>query len=247
MQTLPKKLKVDSILEALIEFRFEHNGIPEIVIGRLADSSHWKGYSQTRLPAASMPNEIRVQNPNLFFQPSIQLTSPDNRFLVRIGPNVASIHNVKPYAGWHTGFHTAARSLIEDVFSLTIDCKIVRIGLRYLNLLTPEAHNIHGVFDLELKLTYGREQFDGQLHLNRFRKCDPGMTVHSQIVSPEIVQGIPFNSNGAFVDIDVYTEAGFELKNLDEAHKWLISAHEVEKEEFFNLLSLQNIAELTEE
>lgn len=247
MQNLPKKLKVDSILEALVEFRFEHNGIPEIVIGRLADSVHWKGFSQTRLPAASMPNEIRVQDPNLFFQPSIQLTSPDNRFLVRIGPNVASVHNVKPYAGWDTGFHTAARSLIEDVFSLTIDCRIVRIGLRYLNLLTPEAHGIRDVFDLVLELTYGREQFDGQVHLNRFRKCDPGMVVHSQIVSPEIVQGIPSNSKGAFVDIDVYTEAGFELKNLEETQNWLKSAHDVEKQEFFNLLSERKIADLTEE
>src|SRR5208337_1279466 len=56
---LPKKLKCDAIVEALLEWRFESKGLWEVFLGRFADHRNWKGWAQRTLPAYSLPPQLR--------------------------------------------------------------------------------------------------------------------------------------------------------------------------------------------
>jgi hypothetical protein len=53
---LPKKLKDDSITEALLEIRFTSSDLDEVVVGRLSDFSGWEAYSKQRMSATHPQN-----------------------------------------------------------------------------------------------------------------------------------------------------------------------------------------------
>ena len=95
---VPKKLKNDAIVEALLEVRFDMATMPEILFGQLADYERWKGFKQGRLPVYDIPAPLREADPNLRFQPVFELSS-EQRF-VRVGPQVISYHRTMPYVGW---------------------------------------------------------------------------------------------------------------------------------------------------
>lgn len=99
---LPKKLKNDAIREAVLEIRFEPDPtmVSEVLLGRIADADIWKGYRQARLPTADIPAVIRRANPDLTYQPSIVLTSPDGRVAVRVGPQSVAYSTIGTYPGW---------------------------------------------------------------------------------------------------------------------------------------------------
>ncbi len=77
MSDLPLKLKNDPISEAVFEVRFTSSVLPELVVGGLA--AHWKGLTAQRFPAAEIPPAIRRADPNLQFQPLMELRSTDRR------------------------------------------------------------------------------------------------------------------------------------------------------------------------
>jgi uncharacterized protein (TIGR04255 family) len=98
----PAKLKQDAIVEAILEVRFDlpRPAIPEIFLGRLADRQAWRGFAQRPMPASQVPAQIRRIDPNLRYQPVIELVSQDQGRAVRIGPQVLSYHRLKKYVGW---------------------------------------------------------------------------------------------------------------------------------------------------
>ena len=59
---LPIKLETDSILEAVLEIRFEPDlpVVPEILVGRFADAGEWREFRQARLPAADISARSRL-------------------------------------------------------------------------------------------------------------------------------------------------------------------------------------------
>jgi uncharacterized protein (TIGR04255 family) len=74
---LPERIDPDAIIEALVEFRFEHSELPELMLGRLLDAQLWEGHTQTRLPTADIPQPIREMDPNLRYQPLVELRKSD--------------------------------------------------------------------------------------------------------------------------------------------------------------------------
>src|SRR5688572_6634063 len=95
---IPKKLKHDAIVEALLEVRFQTTTIPEVLFGRLADYAPWKGFTQVRLPAYDLPALMRQADPNLRFQPLFELRDEQNKQAVRLGGRVLSYHKLAPYS-----------------------------------------------------------------------------------------------------------------------------------------------------
>jgi len=45
-KSIPKKLKHDAIVEAVVEVRFSTTTIPEILFGRLSEYGPWKNFRQ---------------------------------------------------------------------------------------------------------------------------------------------------------------------------------------------------------
>ena len=147
----PDRLRDDALVEAICEFRFECREVTEIVIGRLSDNAEWSSYSVERLPSSSIPSAIRENDPNLRFEPTLQLRSEDGRYLAKIGGRVISFHNVQSYCGWEQ-FQPKLNALIDFIFSRLTELSITRIGFRYVNALTPERHKIANLNELNLSL-----------------------------------------------------------------------------------------------
>jgi uncharacterized protein (TIGR04255 family) len=243
---VPKKLKIDAIVEALLEVRFETETMPEILLGRLADYGPWKGFTQRRLPAYDLPAVMRQADPNLRFHPVFELSSEQRA--VRIGAQVISYHRAAPYVGWER-FWPELRETISGIFETANGLVIRRLGLRYLNALRPDHHGIGSMADLDLEIKVAGERVTGNVNLN-FTNSTIDVPSNSactvRIATTEFVQGkLPPNTS-VYVDVDVFTKDGFETKERKTVENWVTAAHDKEKGQFFRLLTDQTIEALEE-
>lgn len=244
---LPKKLKNDSILEALVELRFIHSEVPEIAFARLADLERWSGFNKTRLPLAEVPLEIRTRDNNLLYQALVQLVSKDRSILAKVGTNVASIHNVNRYSGWDNGFSQQVKSLVEDLFSKIPGAQVNRIGVRYINAFEEQQHGISSPYDLALEINAGGRVSPDPFNLTFFDTSRKGFNVISRLSSPSLVGGNMPSGATAILDIDVITAPSFLEDSPDRVFSWIEEAHRLEKEAFFGLLKQETIEALREE
>ena len=240
---VPRKLKHDAIIEALIEMRFETRTKPEFLLVRLNEMNAWSDFKESRLPAFSIPEQIREVDPNLRFQPIFELQK-DQRSL-RIGPSVASFHLRQPYQGWAT-FGKEVESVVDAVFSKTDGLVVRRLGLRYLNAFTSDVHQIRGPGDLDVAVTIGAEAVKDGININRTLTISNDMLCTVKIATPSFVMGSLPAKTSVVVDIDVFTPDSFETRDPSAAKRWIENAHTIEKQEFFVLLKDETIRSLEE-
>ncbi|MCG7349310.1 TIGR04255 family protein [Sphingomonas sp. ACRSK] len=230
------RLVKDGIQEAVCELRFETQNSPEITIGRLTDAPVWRGYSQTRLPTADVPEQLRKAEESFRFAPSYQLVSPNEASeFVRVGPNVVSCHRLAPYPGWET-FGPEIWRTIEALYATVRDARITRVGFRYVNALSEAAHFIRGASDLNVSVTAGDNDVGAEFVLVYSRELESRHTVQVSLATPKFVQVADGSGFDVLIDIDVSTPAGFSITGLEEARGWIELAHTYLKQEFFRLI-----------
>jgi uncharacterized protein (TIGR04255 family) len=246
MGDLPKKLTRDAIMEALLEIRFETKQVGEVLVGRLASSDQFEGYGVSRLPIASFPAEVRDADANLRFQPTLQLASPTPGELIKIGPHVISLHVVAPYPGWDA-LSERLRHLIETLFGAVKDISVSRLGLRYINAITPE-HGVDRISDLRFSLELGSQQINSEMVFSHRFKVDNEIHGTLSLATPSFVNGpnLP-NECAAFVDIDIFTPQALGKTDPTAVLQWVGRAHDAEKTAFFSLFSEAQIEKLKEE
>jgi uncharacterized protein (TIGR04255 family) len=233
--TLPKKLTRDSIREALVEIRFESEELPEIVVGRLADYKTWGSWSKRRLSAADIPSAIRESDPMLKFQPEIELFNESENLRIRIGGHAISIHNIGEYYGWDSYKHEIG-NVVDALFEKFENITIKRIGLRYINALTKEAHLIESISDLSLGISIGNKEIADHINLSYFTPKETcGVMV--KIATPLFVQDQTLRDTSVIIDVDVFTLDSYTEKNKGNVIAQIGITHEQEKEAFFALLS----------
>ncbi len=239
MPTLPKKLKKDAIAEALFEVRFECDesvSLPEIVVGRLAESDVWRDFEKFRLPVADIPAPIRSQDPKLKTEPILELRERNGSVLAKIGVNVLSYHRLAPYPGWET-FKPEIDRTIEFLFVSFQSFKATRLGFRYVNVFTAEDHGVNDVRHLNYSVNLAGDDLQDAQNLN-YRKVRSDIhSVQVRIASPEFVSGPIAKKVQVLVDLDVFTPDGFETNEAETAKAWVEDAHIYEKEEFFRLFT----------
>jgi uncharacterized protein (TIGR04255 family) len=192
---LPKKLKHDAIVEALLEIRFSSTAIPEVFFGRLADHGAWCYFSQRRLPTAEIPEMIRNADANLRFLPTMELVEKDGNRSVKLGPHVISYHNTAPYLGW-ANFEPALDDMV-DALCARDAVSIQRLGLRYVNALTLAEHRIEGLADLNLSAQVAGQALPKPFVMQYQREPDPGITCIVRVISPNYVEGkLPPGTSG---------------------------------------------------
>jgi uncharacterized protein (TIGR04255 family) len=240
---IPRKLKHDAIVEALIEFRFETRTKPEFLLVRLSEIEAWKDFKESRLPAFSIPEQIREVDPNLRFQPIFELQK-DQRSL-RIGPRVISYHLRSPYQGWAI-FGKEIERVAEAVFSKADSFVMKRLGLRYLNALTSDVHQIRSIGDLDVSVVVGTETVTDDINLNRTLTASNDRRCTIRIATPEFVTGSLPPNTSVLADIDIFTPDSFETTDQDVVKRWVEAAHTTEKQEFFVLLKDETITSLEE-
>ena len=167
-ESLPKKLKYDSISEAMFEARFDADpsSVPEILLGRLADNAEWRGFTTRRLPTADIPAAIRRADPNLRYQPAIDLINPDGTKIVRLGPQSLAYGRRAPYPGWDRAFGAEIGQAIDILFAVVPRVSATRLGLRYINTLRSDFHEISGIETLNLNIVIDAVAVTHNLNLN---------------------------------------------------------------------------------
>lgn len=237
----PKSLKRDAIVEAILEVRFNRSTmVPEILFGRLADYEPWKGFEASRMPAFDVPFNMRQIDPDLQFVPLIRLLDTENQRFVHIGEQMLSYHQLKPYMGW-SNFKVGLDTAIDGLFEKVSDLKVSRIGLRYLNALSKDHHGIKSISDLDIRIDIAEEQIIEKVNINLTKTLFNQTNCTVRVATPDFVQGILPEESSIFIDIDVFTEDGFETTNKDKIKEWITKAHDAEKTEFFRLLTDETI------
>lgn len=242
---IPKKLTNDAIVEAVFELRFKTTTQPEFLIVRFADYDPWKSFSQARLPAYGIPENIRQTDPNFTFQPTFEFTEPNKHRAIRVGPSVLSYHLRKPYVGW-AEFKQELRRTADKLFDSAEGLILSRLGLRYVNALSRKLHGIDSIADLDLSLEVAGAPLSSKVNVNFIAPGSDHFEVVVRISSPEFVFPQMPDEASALVDIDVSTKGSVETTNVDAVVAWLERAHTAEKQEFFSLLTDDAIVRLEE-
>lgn len=234
---LPSKLDPDAILEAVLELRFSSsaNLLPEVSLARLVDAPPWSGFQQARLPTADLPQQMRATDPNLFYQPSVQLTAPDGSATVRLGQNALIYIRKAPYPRWPQ-FKAELDSAVEALFNKISGVEVKRIGLRYVNALTSDQHRINNVQDIDIDISLGRKLVSERFNLNFKTVYDNGLEALSRIATADLVTGAIPPATTLVVDIDVSTTDKFSSGDPSEIKATIDAAHNREKEIFFEIL-----------
>jgi len=245
---LPKKLKFDAIVEALLELRFQTKGIPEVFLGRLIDNEPWKNWEQRQLPAYNLPPQFRALDPNIQFAPIIELVGPGTKTILRVGGRVISYHRQAPYVGWEQ-FKPELELLTTTLFKTSDALVVRRLGLRYMNALRPTLHSVSSIADLDVKMSVFEDAITSAVNLNFTTQVGNGTSCTVRIATPEFVQqgGIIPSDTSVFVDVDVYTNEGFKTTHKKDVDEWVEFAHTQEKVEFFHLFRQPTIDKLREE
>lgn len=243
--TPPEKLKDDCIVEAICEIRFHTDEQPEIVIGRLSDQESWKNFSKNRLPAADIPDPIKKVDEQLRYQPVLELRSEDGMFLIKVGSNVVSYHNISKYCGWKQ-FEPALGRVFTALFSCVKDVQVRRLGFRYLNAITSARHYISTANGLNLNVEIAGAKLDDPINLNYLVTNDATHMTMTRIASPHFVQGILPKDTTVVVDIDVSSQPEYLAKEIGTVIEWTKAAHVFEKEAFFKLIPGEILAKLVE-
>jgi uncharacterized protein (TIGR04255 family) len=242
---IPLKLKHDFILEVLFELRFETSTLPEVLFGRLADHAPWRGFRQDPLPAYSVPAVMRQTDPNLRYQPVLQLSGEEGRRAVRIGPQVASYHRTSPYVGW-TQFSAELEEFFQGVFEKSENTSVSRLGIRYINAATEKLHGIASITDLDLRVLVKDSQIGASVNVNYKNDHERDTQSLVRIATPDLVMGTIPSDAAIMIDVDVFTKEGFKTEVADEVKNWTGFAHEEEKRQFFRLLKPETIKALRE-
>lgn len=130
---LPIRTEKCSIIDALIEIRFETSLFPNAVFGLIYDVLR-EDYPDKveKLPILQLPEQLREQDPGLKFKPHYKIENA--RFIVQIGPDVLTVSSKTPYPGWDV-FESQVFYILEKVIKKGIVTKVTRLGHRYINFL----------------------------------------------------------------------------------------------------------------
>jgi uncharacterized protein (TIGR04255 family) len=237
---LPKLLKQDAIVESLLEFQFEHDQVGEVILGRLAAADGWRDYQSSRLPLADLPQSIRDSDPNLRFQPILQLQNANGTEVVKVGPKVVSLHRLGGYPGW-SKFRERAEFLIDALLQAVPDIQIARIGLRYVNSLLP-SHGFNSFWDMNIDVKVAGEQPAETVATNYRYSAGDNCGVQVAIAHPVYVNGPVVPGSVALVDVDVFTQNAVGSSTREELLQWLDQAHNIEKQAFFKLWPSDKLA-----
>lgn len=244
MATLPNKLKHDAIVEALVEIRFEHKTVGEVIVGRLVAAAEWNDYHPVRLPTADLPAEFRDVNPDLRYQPIIQLQRPVPGELIKIGSRVISLHVLSPYPGW-AKFRERIVALVNELYAAVPDSVIQRVGLRYINAITP-GHGLRDISELNFDFFVAGAPASNDLSIAYRTKPADNVNCQVMVAAPSFVNGsVP--SAVAYVDLDLFTQRAFGVASKEDVISWVESAHDIEKEAFFALWPATILESLREE
>jgi uncharacterized protein (TIGR04255 family) len=240
MTRLPELLKNDPIAEAILEIKFLHeqsDSFPESVLTSITKQPELQDFRISRTPIADIPASFRSSDPNLKYAPMIEMIGEGDCRVVKVGTHAVSFHRMNVYPGWKVFFGELEQS-VGYLFKAFNNLKVVRLGLRYVNLFDSEKHFLKAVSELNISAEIADCSLDPPYNINYLRSLDDLHTAMVKVASREFLQPEPNANISAAVDVDVFTPLNCTpLDNAGEVVKWIDAAHRYEKQLFFELFT----------
>lgn len=225
----PTKITPDPIVEAVVELRYESDVPSDAILGMLFHHVKSKYTDFKKLPITAIPEEIRINDPNLQFSPYHQ--SQSGPFKLNVGPRVISLSNTGQYVGWKKNYFPEIKELLESVKAAGIVKHFSRLGVRYIDFFES---NIFENINLSIKLN--NNPLDSlQTTFSAIFKTK-GFLTKTQVVNNLNVNIQGIDKVGSIVDTDTYFESqdkfGFEGLNdlINDGHEEAVGV-------FFSLLT----------
>ncbi|HEB70740.1 MAG TPA: TIGR04255 family protein [Desulfobulbus sp.] len=224
----PTKITPDPIIDAVVELRYESAVPPDAILGMLFAQVQSKYTDFKKLPAATLPEEIRKSDPGLRFSPYYQAEAEP--FKLNVGPRVISLSNTGEYSGWKEAFFPELKELFEKVKQAGIVKRFFRLGVRYIDFFELD---IYDKTNLTIRLN-DKPLESLQTTLSAvFRTGD--FSTRLQTANNVTVNVKGSKQNGSIIDTDTYfeDEEGFNFEGLPDL---MDKCHEESVTFFFSLL-----------
>lgn len=198
-KTLPTALENEPLVDAAFEIRFGDNTVlSDVLPGVLFHELNPKPII-TRLPAADIPQPMRMNDPGLKFAPVQCLDWGKYRFL--IGNSNLIINCKLPYPKWPTFKQTILETLTK-VEKIGVVNSVDRYALKYVNLIEGGS-----LFDqlqkIQLSINLGGTAIDqNQLSLQVHQNEENIVHIISVVTGAEVQINDNSKTSGIIVDID---------------------------------------------
>jgi len=238
MQKLPIEIQECPIIESILEIRYSSDFPADAIFGMIYGGIRYEfqGINPESLPILQLPEQVRLQDPNLKYQAYYRLSKDNLNF--SIGPRTIIFSNLEPYIGWDD-WSLFFNRIIEKIHKTNVISRIERIGLRYINSFSMNLLNQINVdfrindSSINDKPTNIRTEF----HEDKLIK----VLQISNILNPRN----PKQKKRTIIDIDCLYDINKLSNEFFDNHKEYIEyAHTKEKELFFNLLTEELLATL---
>lgn len=240
---IPRRLRKDPILEAIVEIRFEasQNNVASILPGLLF--SKLRDHSprlETLMPIGAFPPDVLSVNPELRYVAQTRLSIEG--FNIQIGDNSIGISAVGKYPGGEK-FYARALEIFGYVKESNLVRSVERFSIKYINLL--EAKTVDEQLALtNLSILLGGEKLMAET-LNLRVDLARGLFLNIvQVVSRAVAVEPP--REGVVLDVDTICAGPFN-DFWKEFPSRLSDARVVEKELFFSFLKQSTIEALDPE
>ena len=236
---LPKKITPCPIIEAVVEIRFNSTLPKETIIGLFYSKVKSELSAPRDMAIMKLPSDIREQDKNLQNQPYYEFRKEN--LLVRLGPKVLVISNVKEYLGWQS-FFSFIKKIVDYANSIELISSIERVGVRYINFF-PE--NIIGRLNVELKLN--NELSNEKKVLVRIEDVEDNVTRVLNISNSAQMKKSGETAQGTVIDIDCVQSSIKDPISQSNIIDKIDIAHTMEKEYFYRILTKDFIKTLNPE
>lgn len=224
---LPARIDPCPILETILEVRFSSDEIIETIFGLFKRELKSDFPNYERLPIMDFPEVIRINEPNLKFQPYYKFKN--NSWDINLGPNVLTIIKKNSYCGWDE-FSDFTSSIFLKLKSIDVIKSIDRLGLRYINFFETNIYN-----NIDVNISLGSDDWTvDETFIKRVFDKDNHKVI-LQLGNKSTLNKGNTEIYGSILDIDIL----FNLNGttfLDNPQGFLNVSHNIEKEIFFSLL-----------
>lgn len=240
-RVFPKKLKKEPLFDAVFELRFTSRSaassiLPGFLFSKLSGSDNIE-----KMPAAQLPEQVRVTDPNLQFAPLIRFHW--GSFLILIGDRSILIACKMPYPGW-TKFKAGILSVLHLLDEINIIESTQRFSLKYVDLI-PAREIMEQVSLVNINLNIADHTLVKEVFQIRVEIPKGDINNVVQILSSAEITSIEngLKTYGIVIDIDTMkTVMNIKLKNLLlNLSTDLEELHDSNKETFFRCLKQETI------
>jgi uncharacterized protein (TIGR04255 family) len=245
LMSLPLRLGKQPLLESLFEVRFNTPTIPvaDLLPGVIFSSlgQHYK--STEILPLASLPKELRANEPNLQFAATQRISGPEA--VIFFGDNVIGLSKSLPYRGW-PDFRERIFAFVDVVQQSGLITEISRYSLKAVNVIQSTETRQLDHLAIEVSLA-GSQAMDNGFHLRT--ELNDANILRIVEITPNTTMKTSHNSlhSGLRVVIDCIRPCSPSGNCWTDLKIGLDALHDEQKRLFFKLLTPNTLAALEPE